>query len=102
MKIKYSDKVYEIVKSIPHGYVTTYKEIAIKLGNKNLSRVVGNILHNNPNEDEIPCYKVVNSKGMLSKSFAFGGIDEHRRRLIEDGIVVVNNKVDLSIYLYKE
>lgn len=101
MKIKYSDKVYEIVKSIPNGYVTTYKEIAIKLGNKNLSRAVGNILHNNPNEDEIPCYKVVNSKGMLSKSFAFGGIDEHRKRLIEDGIVVVNNKVDLSIYLYK-
>ena len=101
MKIKYSDKVYEIVKSIPNGYVTTYKEIAIKLGNKNLSRAVGNILHNNTNEDEIPCYKVVNSKGMLSKSFAFGGIDEHRKRLIEDGIVVVNNKVDLSIYLYK-
>lgn len=101
MNSRYSDKVYEIVKSIPNGYVTTYKEIAIKLGNKNLSRVVGNILHNNPNEDEIPCYKVVNSKGMVSTSFAFGGIDEHRKRLIEDGIVVVNNKVDLSIYLYK-
>ena len=102
MNSRYSDKVYEIVKSIPNGYVTTYKEIAIKLGNKNLSRVVGNILHNNPNEDERPCYKVVNSKGMVSKSFAFGGIDEHRKRLIEDGIVVVNNKVNLSIYLYKE
>lgn len=101
MKIKYSDKVYEIVKSIPNGYVTTYKEIAIKLGNKNLSRVVGNILHNNPNEDEIPCYKVVNSKGILSNNFAFGGIDEQRKRLLNDGIEVIDNKVDLNKYLFK-
>lgn len=101
MKIKYSDKVYEIVKSIPNGYVTTYKEIAIKLGNKNLSRVVGNILHNNPNEDEILCYKVVNSKGILSNNFAFGGIDEQRKRLLNDGIEVIDNKVDLNKYLFK-
>lgn len=101
MNTIYNDKVYEIVKSIPNGYVTTYKEIAIKLGNKNLSRVVGNILHNNPNEEEIPCYKVVNSKGILSNNFAFGGIDEQRKRLLNDGIEVIDNKVDLNKYLFK-
>lgn len=101
MNTIYSDKVYEIVKSIPNGYVTTYKEIAIKLGNKNLSRVVGNILHNNPNEEEIPCYKVVNSKGILSNNFAFGGIDEQRKRLLNEGIEVIDNKVDLNKYLFK-
>ena len=57
------DKVYEFLKIIPQGKVVTYGQIAEYLGNKNLARVVGNILHNNPNEEKYPCYKVVNSKG---------------------------------------
>ena len=59
------DKVYDIVKQIPYGKVITYSQIAEKLGNKKLARVVGNILHKNPNENQIPCYKVVSSKGHI-------------------------------------
>lgn len=94
------EEVYNTVKQIPYGKVSTYSQIALKLGNKNLARVVGNILHNNPNEKEIPCYKVVNSKGSLSEHFAFGGILEQKRRLEKEGIVVVENKVDLEKYMW--
>ena len=86
------------MKTIPKGKVVTYAQIADYIGNRKLARVVGNILHNNPNEDEYPCYKVVDSKGNLSKKFAFGGIEKQKEKLEKDGIVVVNYKVDLSQY----
>ncbi len=92
------DKVYDIVKQIPYGKVITYSQIAEKLGNKKLARVVGNILHKNPNENQIPCYKVVSSKGNLSNKFAFGGIVEQKRRLEKENIIVNNYKVDLDKY----
>ena len=95
------EKVYEFLLTIPKGKVITYSQIAEHLGNKKLARVVGNILHNNPNEEKYPCYKVVNSKGALSKSFAFGGIEKQKEKLEREGIVVENYKVDLSKYRMK-
>ena len=92
------EKVFEYLKTIPKGKVVTYGDIANYLGNKNLSRVVGNILHKNPNPNKYPCYKVVTSKGRLSKNFAFGGINEQKQRLEKDGIEVINYKVDLKKY----
>ena len=52
-----SDKVYEFVKSIPPGKVATYGQIALYLGNRNFARVVGNILHSNPDPEHIPCHR---------------------------------------------
>lgn len=92
------DKVYEFLKTIPKGKVVTYSQIAEYLGNKNLCRVVGNILHNNPEPTKYPCYKVVNKKGELSKNFGDGGIEVQKQRLLKDGIEVVNYKVDLKKY----
>lgn len=92
--------VYEFLQEIPHGKVATYKQIAEYLGNPKLARVVGNILHRNPDGDKNPCYKIVNNKGELSGSFAFGGAHEQQRRLEADGIEVINNKIDLQKYQY--
>ncbi|MGN1124055.1 MAG: MGMT family protein [Eubacterium sp.] len=93
------DKVYEFLTAIPRGKVVTYGQIAEYLGDKKLARVVGNILHNNPDEDKYPCYKVVDSKGNLSKHFAFGGIEKQKEKLEKEGIAVNNYKVDLNKYL---
>ncbi len=91
-------KVYEELKNVPRGKVTTYGAIAEKLGGKRFSRAVGNALHKNTDKYAIPCYKVVNRKGKLSKSYALGGIEEQRRLLEEDGIEVVDYTVDLDKY----
>lgn len=93
-----SKKVYEYLLKIPNGKVVTYGQIAIYLGNPRLARVVGNILHNNPDEDKYPCYKVVNAKGRLAPSFAFGGMDKQKEKLQADGIEVKDDMVDLSKY----
>ena len=93
-----SKKVYEYLLKIPNGKVVTYGQIATYLGNPRLARVVGNILHNNPDEDKYPCYKVVNAKGRLAPSFAFGGVDKQKEKLQADGIEVKDDMVDLSKY----
>ena len=92
------EKVYHFLTTIPKGKVVTYSQIAEHLGNKRLARVAGNILHNNPDENKYPCYKVVDSKGNLSKQFAFGGIEKQKEKLQNDGIEVVDYKVNLQKY----
>ena len=93
-----NDKVYEFVKSIPRGKVVTYGQIALYLGNRNFARVVGSILHNNPDPEHIPCHRVVNVQGKLARSYAFGGIEAQRRLLESEGVVFKNNQaVDLSV-----
>ena len=90
-------RIYEIVKRIPTGRVATYGQVAEIAGNKNLARVVGNVLHKNPDPGHIPCFRVVNSKGRLATNFAFGeGVQE--RLLREEGIEVRDGKVDLAVY----
>ena len=67
------ERVYEIVKLIPKGKVATYGMIAKLLGAPRSSRAVGYALHANPDHDHIPCHRVVNRLGELSKAFVFGG-----------------------------
>ncbi len=90
-------KIYEAVRKIPKGRVATYAQVAELAGNKRMSRAVGNALHRNPDPVNIPCFRVVNSRGELSGNFAFGeGVQE--RLLTEDGVEVRDGKVDLSVY----
>ena len=92
------ENVHEFVRDIPRGKVATYGQIALYLGNRNFARVVGNILHSNPDPEHIPCHRVVNSKGQLSRSYAFGGIEVQRRLLESEGAVFKSDKtVDLSV-----
>ena len=92
------EKVYEFVKNIPKGKVATYGQIALHLGNRNFARVVGNILHGNPDPEHIPCQRVVNAQGRLSRSYAFGGIEAQRHLLVSEGVVFKNDLVvDLSV-----
>ncbi|MBF1005834.1 MAG: methylated-DNA--[protein]-cysteine S-methyltransferase [Lachnospiraceae bacterium] len=91
-------RIYEAVKQIPKGKVATYGRIAELAGDRKMARAVGNALHKNPDPENIPCFRVVNAEGKCSGSFAFGGLDEQAKRLREDGIEVVNNRVDLEKY----
>ena len=91
-------RIYEAVKKIPAGHVATYGQVAAMAGNPKMQRAVGNALHKNPDESNISCFRVVNSKGELSGAFAFGGKDEQANRLKADGVDVVDGKVDLEKY----
>ena len=98
----YKAKVYSYLLTIPRGKVVTYGQIAAHLGNRKLARVVGNILHANPQPHRYPCYKVVNAQGKLAENFAFGGIAAQARLLEAEGIAVVDGKVNLTKYGIKK
>ena len=93
-----SKRIYEAVKKIPRGKVATYGQVAELAGDKKMARAVGNALHRNPDPEHIPCYRVVNAKGELAGAFAFGGANVQEQLLAADGILVVDNKVDLAKY----
>lgn len=91
-------KVYNKVKMVPKGMVTTYKQISIATGVS--PRVVGNALHLNT-DPEVPCHRVVNVAGRIAPSFGLGGPAEQKKRLENEGIYFKNeNHVKLSNHLY--
>jgi len=93
------EEVYLYLRKIPKGKVVTYGDIALALGHSKASRAIGNILHVNPEPFLNPCFKVVNSKGELGKNFGSkGGIETQKQRLINDGVEVIDYKVDLNKY----
>ena len=90
--------IYDVVKQIPMGKVATYGQVAALAGNRKWSRVVGYALHANPDPQHIPCHRVVNRLGEVSKAFAFGGENRQIILLQSEGVKVEGNKVDLKKY----
>ena len=58
--------VYSVVAAIPEGCVVTYGQIASLVGRPQCSRMVGQAMHNVPEELHLPCHRVVNSRGQIS------------------------------------
>jgi deoxyribonuclease V len=82
---------YNLVRQIPPGKVSTYGAVAIALGDKVAARAVGRMMNQNPDADDMPCFKIVHSDGRLG---GFGlGIDDKIRRLKQDSIHVHKGKI---------
>ncbi len=82
-------KVYELVKKIPKGRVTTYKCLSIKTGLN--PRVVGRILSQNTDLEKIPCFRVVCSNGFIGGYVK--GIKEKKKRLKREWLKIDNYKI---------
>jgi deoxyribonuclease V len=82
---------YDLVRQIPDGMISTYGSVAKALGDIKASRAVGRMMNQNPDADEMPCFKIVQSDGTIG---GFGlGIDDKIRRLNQDNILVKDNKI---------
>ena len=99
--MSFYQKVYEVVRKIPKGKVTTYGHIARMLGSPRASRAVGYALHFNPEPVITPCHRVVNREGRLAPAFAFGGPEVQKQLLEQEGVKVEGEYVDLKKYLWK-
>lgn len=86
----FSEKVYALVRQIPYGRVSTYKDIASALNTK-AYRAVGNALNKNKNIINIKCCKVVKSDGSIG-GFSRGA-KEKIKRLGKEGIRVKDGKI---------
>lgn len=95
MTKSFKDKVYYYVSLIPKGKVATYKQIAKLAGNPKASRAVGLFMKLNPNAPIVPCHRVVASDGKLTGYSGVGGISKKKKMLLEEGVHLKNEKVDL-------
>lgn len=94
--------IYDVVKQIPRGKVATYGQVAALAGNKRWSRVVGYALHVNPDPENIPCHRVVNRDGEVSRAFAFGGENRQIALLESEGVKVEGIRVNLKEYRWQQ
>lgn len=92
------EKIYDVVKQIPKGYVATYGQIAALAGNCRWARVVGYALHANPDPENIPCYRVVTKDGKVSSAFVFGGANRQMELLKADGVQFQDGHVMMEKY----
>jgi methylated-DNA-protein-cysteine methyltransferase-like protein len=95
------NRVYDIVRTIPRGKVTTYGIIANFLGAKSSSRLVGWALNAVMDRVDIPCHRVVNRLGELSGKMHFDHPTQMKDRLLAEEITFIGEAVDLSKHLWK-
>ena len=97
---KYYDQVYDVVRLIPPGRVTTYGAIAdfLALGS---ARMVGWALNQSFTLNDVPAHRVVNRKGELSGRMHFATPERMQQLLEAEGIPVVEHRVvDFDHYFW--
>ncbi len=93
-KDSFFQKVYEVVKLIPPGRVSSYGAIANYLGSRGSARMVGwamNASHAAP--APVPAHRVVNRNGMLTGKHHFGSPEIMKQLLENEGVEIKNDKI---------
>lgn len=86
--------VYEVVRLIPYGRVTSYGAIANYLGAKGSSRMVGWAMnHSHHHHSPVPAHRVVNRNGLLTGKAHFASPSLMQELLEQEGITVIEDKV---------
>ncbi|NME72078.1 MGMT family protein [Flammeovirga aprica] len=92
-KSSFFKDVWEVVKLIPSGRVTSYGAIGAYLGRKGSARMVGWAMNASHGDDSVPAHRVVNKQGLLTGKHHFDVKNPMQVRLEEEGIVVIDNQI---------
>jgi len=87
------DKVYDVVRLIPYGRVTSYGSIAKFLGAARSARMVGWAMNAAHGHDDVPAHRVVNRVGLLTGKHHFEGTNLMQQLLESEGIKIKENKI---------
>jgi methylated-DNA-protein-cysteine methyltransferase related protein len=77
------DRIYEVVRRIPRGRVSTYGDVAALAELPGHARLVGYALHALPETTTVPWHRVINHRGGISLGRAYPGGELVQRRLLE-------------------
>ena len=105
----YQQAILRLLAEVPKGKVTTYGDLAKELSKRNsnwspgASRAVGTTMRNNPCGPQIPCHRVIRSDGAVGnfRGGARGAVEEKIGMLRDEGITVLNGKINLKEYRHK-
>ncbi|MFH2141780.1 MAG: MGMT family protein [Bacteroidota bacterium] len=87
-------QVYEIVRLIPYGRVSTYGAIAKSIGSPQAARMVGWAMNQSHGQKTyVPAHRVVNRNGLLTGKHHFATTETMKNSLISEGIIVIDDKV---------
>ncbi|MFB6290691.1 MAG: endonuclease V [Candidatus Bipolaricaulia bacterium] len=86
-------RILDLLVQIPKGMVTSYKDIALALGDGAAARAVGTVMASNQEPEKYPCWRVVYSNGEVGKYSAPGGREEKITRMKREGIEVENGRI---------
>ena len=102
MDSSFYDQVFELVRLIPRGRVSSYGAIAKSLGAGGSARMVGYAMrHAGLADVPVPAHRVVNSAGLLTGKFHFDPPERMQELLIQEGLQVENDKVkDFKKYFW--
>lgn len=92
-KENYFDLVYQVVRLIPKGKVTSYGAIANYLGLKSGARMVGYAMNAAHTQADVPAHRVVNRNGILTGKHHFSSPSEMEMLLRQEGIEVIQDKI---------
>ena len=88
------ERVFEVVRQIPYGRVTSYGAIAEYLGTKGSARMVGYAMNASGSaQPPVPAHRVVNHQGLLTGKRSFASPDLMQTLLENEGIRIENDKV---------
>ena len=87
-------KIYDVVKQIPYGRVTSYGAIAEYVGVRGGARMVGWAMNKSHSQkDNIPAHRVVNRNGLLTGKHHFPGENLMQELLESEGLVIVEDQI---------
>ncbi len=92
-KLGFFEQVYQVVRLVPKGRVTTYGAIAQYLGSKGSARMVGWAMNAAHGKSDVPAHRVVNRAGLLTGKHHFDVQNPMQERLEAEGVQVIDNQV---------
>ncbi|TDB65345.1 MGMT family protein [Arundinibacter roseus] len=87
------ETIYEVVRLIPTGRVSTYGAIAAYLGSAKGARMVGWAMNNCHSRPDIPAHRVVNRNGVLTGKLFFGSPTRMQELLEAEGIQIQEDQI---------
>lgn len=93
-EISFFEKVYQVVRLIPKGKVTSYGAIAKYLGAARSARMVGWAMNNSHTcKPHVPAQRVVNRMGLLTGKQHFGAPNMMQKLLENEGLKIKDNQI---------
>ena len=87
------EKVYQVVRQIPVGRVSSYGAIARSIGSPQSARMVGWAMNASHNIEDVPAHRVVNRLGLLTGKHHFDGANLMQQLLENEGVEVIDNQI---------
>lgn len=94
-------RIWETIREIPRGCVANYGQVAEIAGIPRGARQVGYALRHAPREMDLPWHRVIQSSGKSAFDANSGAFHRQRDRLAEEGVVMLNGRVDMNKYRWQ-